>query len=304
MFLLRFILPSRQSIVTTEKVSNRHCINCNSGSNVPITTLNGVRFAHSQSALPRYRRKEIAKEAAAFTRKMLKFAEQYDPMRTARLSVAQTIKRMGWEINSNEMISDGLYVDFTMKESYCCIEIVDSKNLVEKNAPNASKIPCIPPPLRDAKGDIILPLNSPYPSAPPAWSCSAWGKFFDFETANRHELIKSKGWKLIAVPQPWWYAATQAPNQHYARRDLLMSLVLPQIPFENRPTSAQAAVVQETSFKDSRRGIGAAAGRRSSTETATKVNSNKRKVRKATITKAEREEEVRRRTALLGDESE
>jgi hypothetical protein len=34
------------------------------------------------------------------------------------------------------------------------------------------------------------------------------------------------------------------------------------------------------------------------------VNSNKRKVRKATITKAEREEEVRRKTALLGDESE
>ena len=92
---------------------------------------------------------------------------------------------------------------------------------------------------RDPLKYVHLPSSSPYSSRPPEWLNPVRGLFLDKETATRHAAIRAKGWKLVAIPQPFWEVAARRRHQHYARRDLLLSLVMPLAPFEARPVSLQ-----------------------------------------------------------------
>lgn len=184
----------------------------------------------------------MARAAAAQSRSLLEFAKQFDPMRTTRMSVAATLGKLGWSHHSNEMISDGLSVDFTMEETFCAYEVVKADAYVDPAHADASRVPAVAADggvIYDSSGRAMLPLTSPFPAAPPLHAHPLLGKVLDRATAARHELIRSKGWKLVVIPQPLWALACRSPHQHYARRDLLMSLTLPLAPFEPRPTATQ-----------------------------------------------------------------
>ncbi len=53
--------------------------------------------------------------------------------------------------------------------------------------------------------------------------------------AERHDAIRKKGWKLIAVRQKAWDRVRAAPHKaHQARSDFLLRLTLREAPFEQR----------------------------------------------------------------------
>lgn len=196
-----------------------------------------ISSVRTYATVTRRRRKEMAKEKASEMRSLLAFAQRYDHMRTAKLELAQTLKRLGWPFLSGEQISDGLTADFTMREHYCAFTIVDGSHYVLPGSENASSQPGMPPLPRDGQGQVLMPHESPYPSAPPPWANPVLGLVLDKQTAAQHDTIRSKGWSLVAIPLPLWRLARAMPSQHYARRDLVMSLTLPLAPFELRPVS-------------------------------------------------------------------
>jgi hypothetical protein len=108
---------------------------------------------------------------------------------------------------------------------------------VDPDHADASTTPAGPPPPIDPKTGLLQPPRStPFPFAPAAWTDPTVGKVLDVATATRHALIRSKGWNLVAIPLSLWQVACAAPKmQHYARRDLLLSMTLVQAPFEARP---------------------------------------------------------------------
>ena len=177
----------------------------------------------------------MAKLQASDMRKLLAFAQRYDLMRTSKLEIAQTLKRLGWMYLPDEQISDGVWADYTMREHYCAFTLVDGSHYVPPGHEDASTTPAMPPLPRDSSGAILLPHESPYPNAPAPWKNPVLGMMLDKATAAQHEIIRSKGWSLVAVPLPLWRLARASPDQHYSRRDLLMSLTLPLAPFELRP---------------------------------------------------------------------
>ena len=202
-----------------------------------------VHHSRGYATSTRRRRKEMARERAAHTRSLLSVAALYDPMRTAKLEFAQTLDRLGWQFNAGEMISDGVVVDFSMREHYCAFTLVEEKHYVPAGHPDASTTPAMPPFPRDAAGQIVLPHESAHPAAPAPWDNPVLGKFLDVPTARFHAMVQSKGWALIAIPLPLWQIARgQEKNQHESRRDLLLQLCLPRVPFESRPVLKTGAV--------------------------------------------------------------
>lgn len=173
-------------------------------------------------------------------RQLLQFASLFDPYKVSWEALEATLLKLGWNINSREMISDGLSVDFTMTDSYCAFELVAREHVVSVDHPDASDAPAMPPIVLGADGLIVPPNKTAFPSAPAPWDNPTRGMVYDKATKARHELIRSKGWKLIAIPAPTWEHACSMPHQHYARRDYLLSLTLPLAPFESRPIALQA----------------------------------------------------------------
>ena len=58
------------------------------------------------------------------------------------------------------------------------------------------------------------------------------------EVQERHLLIRRKGWKLVVVNQRAWEKRSLLPHdQHLARRDLIIDLILRQMPLEDRRTT-------------------------------------------------------------------
>ena len=206
-----------------------------------MAAASGVRAM--SSGVPSWRRRAAAKAAAADMRSLLRFAEGFDPYRQAKRSLAATLGRLGWEVNAGELISDGLAVDFTMRDSFCAFELGGAAHYLPPGAPGASTTPAAPPAPRDpATGLVLPPAATPFPAAPASWQNPVAGMVLDAATVARHELIRSKGWNLVAVPEAAWAAACALPDPHYARRDYLLSLTLPLAPFEPRPVSATKAV--------------------------------------------------------------
>lgn len=197
----------------------------------------GVPAPHrGYASTTRRRRKELKREHAAELRALLQFATLYDPLRTAKLELAHTLDRLGWAFRANEMISDGVTVDFSMAEQFCAFAMVDAAHVVPGGHPEASAVPAVPPLPRGPDGALLLPTADAYPYAPRPWDNPVLGHYLDRATAAHVSLVESKGWKLVVVPLPLWQAARAAPrNQHYARRDLLLQLTLPRVPFEQRP---------------------------------------------------------------------
>jgi hypothetical protein len=214
------------------------------------THVSQVLATRAYTTLTRRRVRAIRREGARNTRHMLEFAATFDPMRTARLTVAQTLNRMGWDFNKNERLSDGLYADFTLADRYCAIEVINASDCVTLGHADASNVPAMQSTslLTDAAGALLLPRYSPFPNAPAPYLNPVQGLVLTKAVAERHDHIRSKGWKLVAIPQPFWEVALSMTNQHYARRDLLLSLTMPVGPFEPRPASS-AAVGTKTSAK-------------------------------------------------------
>ena len=201
------------------------------------------------ATVTRRRRKEIRKANALETRQIVEFARLFDPVGVTRSQVAQTLQYLGWDFNKTETISSEMTSDFALKEWYCAFEVVPGEKYVLPSSDQASDDvglgpsvrPVAPevPAGRDPLKYVHLPSSSPYSSRPPEWLNPVRGLFLDKETATRHAAIRAKGWKLVAIPQPFWEVAARRRHQHYARRDLLLSLVMPLAPFEARPVSLQ-----------------------------------------------------------------
>ena len=196
--------------------------------------------SRAYGTITRRRRKEMARAAAAEMRGLLSFAARYDHMRTARLELSQTLSRLGWAHVSPQRIADGVEVEMALRDHFCAFTIVAPESIVPPGHPEASTTPACPPLPRNAQGAVIMPHESPYPSAPPPWANPALGQLLDKATAQRHAFIRAKGWSLVAIPLPLWRLARRAQHQHYARRDLLMSMTLPVAPFQLRPDAAPA----------------------------------------------------------------
>ena len=193
-------------------------------------------LTRTYAATTRRRRKELARSHAAELRTLLAFAARYDPLRTAKMELAQTLDRLGWAFRASEMISDGVTVDFSMEEQFCAFAMVDTAHFVPRDNADASNIPASPPLPRGANGELLLPVSEAFPFAPAPWRNPVLGLYLDKATAAHVALVESKGWKLVIVPLPLWQVARgEARNQHYARRDLLLQLTLPRVPFEQRP---------------------------------------------------------------------
>jgi hypothetical protein len=211
--------------------------------------------ARGHKTITKRRRKEIRKDAAASMRALLTFAKSFDPRRTSRLQVKQTLQRMGYDFSENEVIAEGLVVDFALTDWYCAFEVVEGSHYVLPSDPLASDDIGLGPgvaPVRNvpgAPGRIVLPLQLGFFSAPPDWLSPVRGLALDRETAARHAAIREKGWKLVTIPQPLWeFAATKASAAHYARRDLLLARTLPLVPFEARTVTTAGAVTSGASL--------------------------------------------------------
>jgi hypothetical protein len=226
--------------------------------------------ARGVATMTRRRRKELRKGGALARRQLLEFAAGFDPARTARGQVGQTLKYLGWAYNAAERVPGGVTLDFSLREWYCAFAIVDGANYVLPGSAEASDDcgfgPGVPPPVNapPAGGGRLTrlthPSSTPFPAAPPTWLNPVRGLVLDKATAARHASIREKGWKLAAIPQPLWEVAAARRHQHYARRDLLMSLAVPLAPFEARPVELQAqqAVVSKKAAKRTRAAASAA----------------------------------------------
>jgi hypothetical protein len=234
----------------------------------------------SYAVVPGRTRKAIRKANAAAQRSLLQFARSFDPMRTARVQLSQTLRYLGWDTFPAETVGEGLVVDFTLLEWFVAFDVVPGAAFVLPGAPGASDdrgwgpgvvpelnpppvlgrartlpLPCArgelappvaggagaggaPPPPR-AAGRVTTPAETLFTSAPPSWLDPVRGLVLDGATASRHAAIRARGWKLVVIPEPLWsFAATKTRNAHYARRDLLLSRVLPIAPFQERPVEA------------------------------------------------------------------
>ena len=271
--------------------------------------------ARFYAVLPGRTRKAIRKSNAAAQRELLSFARAFDPMRTARVQLSQTLRYLGWDTFAAETVGEGLVVDFTLLEWFVAFDVVPGAAFVLPGAPGASNdcgwgpgvfpelnpapvlgrarmqpragelgyFPCAPlaggegegeegeeaappaealaallrsggggpPPLLRLDGGggsggggartgrVTTPAETLFTSAPPSWLDPVRGLVLDAATAARHAAIRARGWKLVVVPEPLWnFAATKRHSAHYARRDLLLSRVLPIAPFQERPIEA------------------------------------------------------------------
>ena len=178
---------------------------------------------------------------------MLAFARLLDPLRVARAGVFQTLHRLGWRARAGERVGEDLVVDFALEEWAVAFEVVPASSFRLPGAPDASDDAGwgagVPPPAEtrplSAGARATPPSATPYGSAPAGWLSPVRGLVLDTATASRHAAIRGRGWKLVCVAEPLWDFAATMParvgSAHYARRDLLMSLVLPLAPFEARP---------------------------------------------------------------------
>ena len=237
------LIYKSQMIVSTSRLSNALSI-VGSGQ-----ISNSTRF---YATVTRRRRKEIRKANALETRQIVEFARLFDPVGITKSQVAQTLDYLGWDYNKREVISSEMTSDFALKEWYCALEVVPGERYVLPNSSQASTDLGLGPGIKNTEQDVPqgrdplkyvhLPSSTPYSSRPPDWLNPVRGLFLDSETAERHAAIRAKGWKLVAIPQPFWEVAARRRHQHYARRDLLLSLIMPLAPFEARPVSLQQSI--------------------------------------------------------------
>ena len=239
------------------------------------------------SAITRRRRKEMRKTAATSKREVLAFARLFDPLRTARAQVFQTLEYMGWECLAGEQVGEGLVVDFTFLDTFVAVEVVEGGAYVLPGAAEASTdmgfgpgatspvagqatphaaaaaaaaAAAVAATVGGKLARVTTPAQTAFAAAPPSWLSPVKGLFLDKATAARHEAIRAKGWKLVVVPEPLWaFAASKRKDAHYARRDLLMSLVLPLIPFEPRPENSLRGAARKTKAGPAAAGEAAAA---------------------------------------------
>lgn len=219
----------------------------------------GAAARAGYATLTRRRRKAMAKSTALQQRQVLAFARLFDPLRVARAQVYQTLSYLGWEMLAGEVVGDGLVVDFTLREWYAALVLVEGAHYVLPGAPDASddcgfgpgvprtlaSVPVVQPvPAAvsvPAALRVTTPAETPYARAPASWHNPVRGLVLDAETAARHAAIRARGWKLAVVPLPLWeLAAAQARDAHVSRRDLLMSLTMDIAPFEARPEQLQS----------------------------------------------------------------
>ena len=173
-------------------------------------------------------------------RSLLKLAALYDPLRAARDELGLTLSKLGWPVNRGEEVADRLVVDFAMVESFCAFELVEAEHLLPKGHPDASDVHAMAPPARGKDGVLLPAQRSPFPATPQPWHNPVRDLFFSKAAAERHASIRAKGWALVALPLPLWQAARASHDQHYARRDVLLSYTMPLLPVETRPVSTGA----------------------------------------------------------------
>lgn len=210
-------------------------------------TPSSVTAGPVRTLMTKRRRKEIRKGKSASMRELLAFAKQFDPLRTSKLQVKQTFEWLGWEFRMNEVVAEGLSVDVALTDWYCAFDVVEGEHYVLPASASASDDMGLGPgqrPAHNAPGTarITFPSQLGFSSAPPDWFSPVRGLMLDKETAARHAAIRAKGWKLVPIPQPLWeFSAGKAHAAHYSRRDLLMSLTLPLLPFEARAVTSAGA---------------------------------------------------------------
>jgi len=169
-------------------------------------------------------------------------------------------------------------VDFVLREWYCAFEVVPGDAYVLDSDPRASSPPDrgfgpgVAPPRAPAPAAVAavdgaaerfvrVPAASAFSAAPPEWLSSVRGLALTRAVAARHAAIRAKGWKLVVLPLPDWERAAARRHQHYARRDLLMSLAVPLAPFEARAGAELAAqALQQAGRGGAGKGAGAGAG--------------------------------------------
>jgi hypothetical protein len=217
--------------------------------------------------ITRRRRKEIRKQAAKDKRDLLKFAALFDPARTAELQLEQTLTKLGWGYVVGEKLPGGLTLRVSLRQHYCAFDVVEGSHYVLPTSERASNDAGFGPGAaapephylkepRALAARLGHPSATAFPQNVPPWKNPVRGLVLDKETAARHAAIRDKGWKLVVVPQPLWEVAAHSRSQHYARRDLLLSLTVPLAPFEARPAELQA---QLGSGKKAARALDAAA---------------------------------------------
>jgi len=179
-------------------------------------------------------------------------------------------------------VGESLVVDFTFLSWFVALEVVEREAFVLPDSPLASNDCGFGPGVenpnsgveaqRDSQhsgnsalevpagtsgslqqtrslGRPVAPHETAFPHAPPSWLNPVRGLVLNKETAEHHAAIRARGWKLVVIPEPLWaFAASKAKNAHYARRDLLMSLIVPLagVGFDPRPESAMRGEGRKT----------------------------------------------------------
>ena len=95
-----------------------------------LSSLQPTSLGCPYSSLTRRRRKEMRKSSAASQRELLDFAKLFDPLRTARAQVFQTLEYLGWECLAGELVEEGLVVDFTFLDTFVALEVVEGSAYV------------------------------------------------------------------------------------------------------------------------------------------------------------------------------
>jgi hypothetical protein len=222
------------------------------GARVAAAAAGGGAPARGLTGMTRRRRNEIRRAAALAKRNVLAFAELFDPARTARLQLAATMRKLGWDATEGEAVAglDGPHaqLQFALREWFVAFDVVPAANWVlpsdERASTDAGWGPGVEPPIIHPDTGIRgvrHPSAGPFPYAPLPWRSPVRGLVLDKVTAERHAAVRGKGWKVVVVPAPLWeYAAGHVHRGHRARRDLLLSLTVPWTPFEERPEADQA----------------------------------------------------------------
>ena len=51
-------------------------------------------------------------------------SHRFDPMRSARIGVLRTLGRLGWPVNRDELITEGVRAFATLKHMYLVMDVV------------------------------------------------------------------------------------------------------------------------------------------------------------------------------------
>ena len=161
-----------------------------------LTIRQAVRFAARcvplAVAVPALQRVRLSTPALA---PMLAPHASFDPMRSARIGVLRTLGRLGWPVNKQELITEGVHAFAALKHMYLVIDVVAADDYF----PGTHVLK----PDVQAKYDLIR--------------SKGW----------KVVLVNQRAWEKVAL-------GSKPGGRAQARANLLVSLVTDQAPFETR----------------------------------------------------------------------